>query len=436
MYGSYLILAADTWLHVSTSTVLFTQIVPASSGLHTYGRKLSSSCTGFQPYAFEHVCNINNAATASFLVGASEAYRTLYNLSTLNQVRTAVVDGSIYTYLADAQTMPSLDYRASTVALNTQCVPISRACHLTAAYGASTPFNCTPAFFGDLQKTQASGGNASETSLTLGISLFRDATLLEPVSFNTTINPFYWAMFASVNLGTAPNSSFYNDPEIVHPVHGGDAFILSCNTTVHDFNFSWLNGSIKSATATAASNVIGGMMMAPVNSYNFGMNSFEAGSRVAAFSNTSQELADKFGSIFSQTLLSLSARVYDPQLNLEEQALNTFLVARITRASLWALIAVNLGYVAFGAILALVALLSNSPNIRDVQSRLSVAGLVAAACEGSHAQKDVEELEDLFSERRGIGHSSRVRMKKADDGGWEYSSLSPPSESSKQASGL
>ena len=71
----YLVLLADTWLHIATSTVVFTEVSDSVSTTSSFGRGFySDECNSTYP------CSVA-VGTGSFLVGASEAYRTLANIS-------------------------------------------------------------------------------------------------------------------------------------------------------------------------------------------------------------------------------------------------------------------------------------------------------------------------------------------------------------------
>ena len=57
--------------------------------------------------------------------------------------------------------------------------------------------------------------------------------------------------------------------------------------------------------------------------------------------------------------------------------------------------------------MAIFALCSRPIANRQIQSRLSVPGLVATCFEGDRAGNAVKELEDIFAEKEGNGRSSR-----------------------------
>jgi hypothetical protein len=167
----YLVLFADTWLHIVTSTVIFTEVSESALKTSSFGRGLYSDECG-NPYP----CSVT-LGTGSFLVGAAEAYRTLVNVSTTNSVSTFHQDGETYALLTDAQIPQDTDFKASTFAISTSCELLSNKCGLHSDSGASTPFDCSPSFYGDLTEVSSTCelGNLQIPSTSL--SFFRDPDL-------------------------------------------------------------------------------------------------------------------------------------------------------------------------------------------------------------------------------------------------------------------
>jgi hypothetical protein len=167
------------------------------------------------------------------LVGSSEAYRTLNNLSATNSVLAFDQDGHTYAFLTDAQLSDTIDFQASTYAITTQCEPISKACHLEAVSGVSTPYNCTPAFSGDLDSSSVTSApilGCKDNSI--GWTYFTSNNLTSNITSNDNIqNPSYFGTWATAQTGygtldvngsfTGTGSPLSNDPQIVEQVHGG-----------------------------------------------------------------------------------------------------------------------------------------------------------------------------------------------------------------------
>jgi hypothetical protein len=83
----------------------------------------------------------------------------------------------------------------------------------------------------------------------------------------------------------------------------------------------------------------------------------------------------------------------------------------------------NFSYALVGLLLGLLALCFSSSETKDVQARLSVAGMAAALFEsGERNASRVESIEGLFVERvsRRDAASKRVGIVRAAQGGWAY----------------
>lgn len=377
------------------------------------------------------------AVTAAFLVGATEAYRTLSNVSTTNRLSTFEYEGVNYTYLGEANIPNNVDFQASTFALATQCKAISQACGLNAAYGASTPFKCMSAFQGDL--TAEGEVPTTEGGIPVGIVLMEDETLTTNItSVSKDLNPYYFASYALVDTrGHTPGQSSMgesspSDPEIVRPLHGGSAWILSCSTTVYEATYSRVNGTVQADSMTMANATLGGIIAAPTNE-GFASSDFVIAARVASFHDNSQDLANEWASLYSQIALGLSTGIMTPRLNIQQQTRSSFLVACVPKLPLFVLIGLNLLYAVVGILLALYCTCFCAPRTtKDVQARLTVAGLVAFCFEPrQQACGPAEEIEDLFTEKSkgksssggGRSTSGRVSIRPVEEGGWSYALL-------------
>lgn len=316
---------------------------------------------------------------------------------------------SIYAYLGipASDALSQRDYAATTFGISTHCKPISNECNLIAYIGSSTPFECTPAFFGDV--TQAPGMFIS-TYLT-------DATMSSNDTINGIQNPFYVGLAAIVNQQIG--SSLTASPEIITPVHGGVSFVLLCAATVYDIQYNSVNGTVTKFIATPSNdstvNIWQGSMAFPL----LGSPQLQQAASLAALSSSAQELADKIAFAYSKLALAMGAEAVTPTPALAAQERSSSLVARVPAAPLFTLVVANLLFVAIGVIFTLVALGTSGGEVRDVQARLNIAGLVADHFEGAKARRGVESIDELFEERD--GHSSiRVAIDRVPGGGYAY----------------
>ena len=421
MVSRYAILAVDTWLHVVTSTVIFHQITPISdsSPAHSYGRVLySSECD--RRHSQTEPCTVFHSASTNFITNGAEAYATLNNLSTVNQISTFSHNNRNYALLLPYNAPRNIDYRATTFAISTSCVPVSQACNMKAAYGASTPFNCTPGFSGDAtanEDIQTLGGRRAGSPV--GYVLLEDGTGKTNITFGSKdMNPFYLGTWALVQTqvkrpdlpASEATGKLQKDPEIITPVHGGMAWVLKCQSNVYDLTYTWMNGSVQSPDLKLSNASTGGLIAAPVNG-DFALPNFEIAAYIASFSASAQELANKWGDQLSQFALGLSAGVMSPHSNLLQQSRTEKLVARVPKAPLYALVLLNLIYAVLGLVLAVYAAVfaGVGRGTGAARQRLTVHGLVAECFERSErAPRGRNKSEECFDEREGGGISGGV----------------------------
>jgi hypothetical protein len=404
-----LVLAADTWLHVSTETVQFTQLTPVR-GSANYSFGLMPGClTSNNSFtaSSDSPCSLNPSASNVFLIDPSVSLRALHNISSSRTVLSRY-DNRPTAYLGVPASieLSRRDFTARTFGVRTQCRPISDACNLEAAFGISTPFRCSPAFSGDV------------TQSGWIVEYFTDDTM----SSNNTIwgvnNPFYFGIAALMNPsggGTLPDDI----PDIITPVHGGSAFVLGCSSAVYDIEYDSVNGSVTRFVTTLSNTSVSNIWQSGMAFTGVGYSTLQQAASVAVLSDTAQELADKIAIAYSQVSLAVGSNAVTPQPAPAVQERSSFLVARVPAAPLFRLVIANLLFAALGICLASIGLATSGGDVTDIQARLTVAGLVADRFEGLRARRGVTEMEKLFEENDGDG-SMRVAIDRARRGGYEY----------------
>ncbi|EPS44811.1 hypothetical protein H072_1184 [Dactylellina haptotyla CBS 200.50] len=422
----YLIWAADTWLHIATTTVLLDQTTPSTSPVASYGRKLSASCT--QPAeSMYSSCNLSAAASRTYLIGGSESLKTISNQSADNQIFTVGMSEGVFSFITGKDLPPEIAFSATTFASNVSCKPISRRCNLRDLSGASTPFRCTDSFYGDL--TQGTVGSEIKLSLVREFfvaDFFFDERLTQPITvFDNGSNPFYFALGTIININDYTGGlggNLQDDPDIVNPTHGGDAILISCQVELYEMEYKYSNTSVTWASFSPANNTVTSLFLAPLIATDFGDLYVKTGITTAGISNTSQQIADKFAVSFSQITLAATTGVLEPQENLEEQLRVQFLVARVPIAPLYTLVSANALYALLGLLIAIFALRSDPKLNNNVRERLSVLGLVANLFEFKKGKDYATQSRDLFDESQTIGTSAslRVGMLANDRSGWGY----------------
>lgn len=413
-----IVFAADTWVHLSTKTVPLVVASPLLSAI-PYGTSLIPSCslTNFT-YRNEALqsCVLNPAATNVFLQNSATALEVLNNMS---QAMTVKSYAGEVTYLGPPSSLglAQRDYNANTYGMSTKCSPASVQCGLNAAYGASTPFNCSPKpFSGDVTMvTDEMPDPSFQMTYFTDLSMTSNNTAIQGVT-----NPFYFGMGALVNpWGPAPP---INNPELIQPVHGGMAYILLCNSTVYDISYDTINNTAKRFETTPSNLTVANIFQGAIGTVGVATDFLKQAASVAPFSATVQGMADRFAFAFSQAALAVGSSAVQPIQAVEAQERTTSLVTRVEKGPLYTLIGANLIFVLLGIMLAIIALATSAEEVREIQSRLGIAGLVADRFEGERAKEGTTEVEGLFEERLG-GSSRRVFIQTSPRGGFEYASL-------------
>ncbi|CAD0089684.1 unnamed protein product [Aureobasidium mustum] len=390
--ASLLVIFADTWLHIATKTVTFTQLLEANDSPASYGFGLKEPCTltnnSYESSTSGGACSLNPAATNTFLMNGTQSLQILNNVSSLATVST-IISGQEYAYLAvpPSEKLADEDWRAESFALQTQCRLASEECNMEATHGTNTPFK----------------------------SFFTDSIMSDNSTYLGVENPFYFGMAALVN----PSIGNYRVPDTVVPVHGGTAFVLLCNTTVLDVTYDSINGTISNFSGVLSNVSTANIWQSVMSSTSVGDYNLKQAASLAAMGDSSQKFADDMALAFSKTALAVGAQAVEKRPPLAVQLRFSFLVARVPAAPLYTLIGANMLVVFAGVMLTIIALVTSKGKVKEVQSRLSIVGLVADRFEGKTARLAAKDLDELFRESKGQ-ETSRVGIDSAAEGGFEY----------------
>jgi len=349
----------------------------------------------------------------------SESFQTVNNVSTANMVETVQQGNRTFAYLREISLPPGIDFVAPTVAVTTQCTPITTICNLRAFTNMGGPessnigpdmeFNCSSGFRSnpDIQLFPV-----GPPSLMWQLNHFQDANLSVPIKVfdeNASVivsNPVYSGIAAVMDIhGTNTDYPLYNDREIVHyDSYGlifGDGFVLRCKTETYQAEYIWANGTFRNFTNLALSNenvssiVNGRFQVLPATDR---MNLFPIvgllqlinGGGLACLQNSAGALADVFATIYSQASLGGAAGVFTPTENIKEWTKQMVLLTRIPFAPFYVLVFLNAMYATIGLLLGVVSVVNilgrYSPGA--VQAKLSVWGLVDHAFQSRHLVAD------------------------------------------------
>ncbi|KUJ08198.1 uncharacterized protein LY89DRAFT_789039 [Mollisia scopiformis] len=444
---STLIVIVDTVLHITTKTVSIYKITAIPSPNVTFGKGLTSDCanwtaqtdyTGVTPLAYP--CTVFEAVTSAGMLNGNEVYKTINNISTENQVFQVSTGNATTGDLfilgpGQGQNPIDSDYKATTIGVSTSCEAISTLCNLEAPEGAATIFNCSSGWGGNIEVPEFTptalihtSAYDSQTELpenytsmhnNFGLGVFADQNLTKAYDFigynaslgHTTPNPFYLGAAALVQSAGA---SLANDSELVNGGHGGYAFVLRCEVHTYDVTYSYVNGTVPSASVAAVPNngTMGWNFLGPMS---YQQERLAQLVDLAGVQDTSTELALSYGNSFSGFAVALLAGAYDGRTVLEQQIRNELLVAKVLKSMIWLLVLFNMLFALGGAVIAVWAFLVAMTGIGDAHALFSLEEVVGMCFEREKFEAR-GEVEERFEEQRVGEMSGRVGVARREDG--------------------
>lgn len=309
--------------------------------------------------------------------------------------------------------------------MTTQCALITHECGIYLGPVGTSPFNCSAEFSGGIPNDYYGLWAFA------GVEFFQDPGLTRNFSSAGAVTPFggpyipanpvYIGAYGLVPGYAGGDSQLLYSNEFLVTETQGLGFILGCNMMVYDLEFVWYNGSVSVQQMTLSNASVVNVLTAPFvarvpNLVNL------AQSASGAF--TPSAFVESWTTGFSTMVLGLSAGIMSPRPTIMEQTYIPTLVARIPKAPLVTLVFLNLLYAAVGVILAVMAAHTGPRETKNVQGRLSVAGLTAKCFESKDRfEGPAKEIQDLFAEKEvgtGDHRYSKVSIVASDNGGWKY----------------
>ncbi|KAE8363926.1 hypothetical protein BDV27DRAFT_165167 [Aspergillus caelatus] len=391
-----LVTLGDTWLHLTTTTVEFTQVKPVTNQTN-YGFGLIPEClTSNNSVAAQSgeqiLCSVSLAVTGSFLRNGTTSLGVLNDMSDLATVSTYTdPQANKYTFLQapEGASLSNRDYTAKTYGARTQCELISTKCKLK-NNAAIVTYNCSSDFAGSFTQT----GMKS--------AFFTNASMAEDMSqsmYNTGVgNPYYFAAADIMSLagGEAPNST-----EFLKSLHGPYAYILGCNTTIYDIEYDRVNNSITRFVPTISNTSASNVWQTSISHLNNWYPTIEQTAGAAILSGSAQVFVDKIAEAFSKVTIALGADAVDARPAIAAQDRESFLVARLPKAPLITLVVVSFLYVLCGLIFTVLAMVAVRHKIPDIQARMSIAGLVADRFGDPSSWSKNTSVDEMFEEYSG-----------------------------------
>ena len=446
------ILLADTWLHVTTSTIPYGIVESARLSETQLGRGMSAECFPVKVDTRIYDPCISGGQlygqSSRFLRNPGEAYRTLANLSALNSVRTSTIDGKAIAHIVDQSSSFDLDYEAPSIGVQTECSPITTLCGLIqdrycprdacvsqSSYEQTFTYSCPGGLTGDLSSSSGvaftNGSSNYLESMTAFFMQFYDESDFQRIRAyevgaptHSYANPLHFITGSLV----PPSDQLAADPE-ARPFTTTDSVgvILGCHSTVVDMIFSFRNGTVAGGSYTPANDTLSTGLGWAMSDYR-GRSGFQSyldsavtGSAIAC--ESAEDMAARFAQSYSEISMGIMAGIMTPRTTVEERVRQNVLVARVPKAPFFTLLALNLLYGSFGTLLGAWALSGKPRVVRDVQVRLSVAGLVSNLLEPDGVPHRGGGIEALFSDKRqkdAAPVDKRVAIERADDQRWTF----------------
>jgi hypothetical protein len=443
-----LIPIADTWFSAAVQSVIIVQLSqetsPASSG-----RGLNSSaCSTLTADNTRLPCTIDGIGTGTGthydLAGAAESCMTMNAVSDMNTVQNYSSDGETYYFLADTGLSKGRDFRTKTMAISTQCSPMTSTCFRGAQKTpqnttvlTSTKFSCSPGFTGNVTSNgvlPVSNWQATSTP-NVGIGFAPDPSLSNMLGSNSSEivyasyqNPLYFGAWAIGYPSASPDEpmTLLSDPEVFADQYSDYVWMLNCSTSIYDATYSWVNGSVYNFTKELAQPEMGGVISAP---FTMGIHMAQLAlgltSTMAGFQVDSAQLAMMWSQLFSSYTVAITAGAMETVPNLLEQSRNDALgVTRVPIVPLYFLLGLKFLYAFAAIVLALAAIRYTNPaETQSVKERLSVKGLATAYFADGPSQQAtaVKNVTELFEEKKeGTEAEKKVGMVQAETGGWRF----------------
>ncbi|KAK9434807.1 hypothetical protein VB005_09592 [Metarhizium brunneum] len=405
---SALVFATDSWLHFTTKSVTLTQFQPVSFDDASFG--LHQNCTNLTE-SFTAQCDLNPAGSTTFLWNAEESLNLLANISTRGMVQPVSDDaGNQYAYIGLPVSLSnsSVDYVATSLAVQTKCAPITTRCFnaTSTISGPSANYSCDFAMQGTISTTFINSMN---------MGYFTNSTLSDTIPEKTPMsNPYYFAAVVSANQNVGRSQDLIHDPEIKSGLHGSVLFVVLCNATVFDMQYTSANSTVTQVSMLESNSSTTSVVMGTQAYTHVGDTYILQRTSLDVWqSHSAQEIASKFAYTYSEIALAASGAALEPGPAVEAQLRSSMIVAKMPKAPLGCLVAANLLLAVLGILLTIVALLVLNNDVGDVKARLGIPALVATHFETNGGDKPVKNIEDMFEEFDGRAGPRVVAAKTA-----------------------
>lgn len=417
-FQSALVIGSDAWLHLATREITTFHTFP-SPGTNL-GVALLDNClvnnnsylaqSNWDGQSMPGPCTLNMSNTRPLLTaGGLQGQAVLNNVSDLLITKRYTLQGSVYAYLAPADTEYNRrqDYLTSTYAASTSCAPTTIECGMLneTMTTNSSPFNCTEnGFSGDIRSSPFQSRYYRDPE-------FRDSLFKQ--GFN---NPFYFIVAAYLpSEWPQPN-----DPQVASQANGDHAAVLNCTTTIYDVRYQARNGSVILFELKQSNSSVANALSSPIAFTRIGNAALYQAFSYTGVTETAQDMANTWAAEYSRVAISHSVTALQTTPGITAEYRVPVLVSRIPIIPFIALLTTNLLYCVAAVGLALVAVMATrDPEVTEIVGRMTVQALVASKFDDDAASAPVRSVDDMFWELT-VGSQHRVGVVQLENGGYAY----------------
>lgn len=430
---SVVVLAADAWLHLTTTTVGLERDKALNDRQALYGFASVPSCletnNSFNALTKTNTtCTLDPSAGYGFWADPLAMFQTLNHESSLISVQQIPDSNISYISPAPAALSSTHDYVASTYAVRTLCTPKTSMCNMTLAsddYSTNITYNCSAGFYEDANLLIVSG---------IEMEAFQQDNFqgLEGPNEAGVLNPFYEAVAFTGIASQDPQNTLTRDPEIFTFGGMGVSAVVLCEATILDLDYTLVRGRVANYTYRVSNESVTNMFASSVLVTHFGKSNMLDDLELATLTvNTAQELADRLGASLGNIILSGGAGSIQPVPAQIARQRDEILVARIPKAPFFLLMSLSLGYAILGAVLTYLAA-TTSQQGRIAQQRLNIASIVALLFEPDRARQHIDKVEEMFGEYHKHDEVMALSLAETPEGGMVFSSTTTTATSQPQ----
>ncbi|KAF2726617.1 hypothetical protein EJ04DRAFT_571109 [Polyplosphaeria fusca] len=451
IFMSFLIQAADTYLHMVTEAVDMTQIKEVDVTEIQYSQGLAPWCLDRVGVGSLNNKNFWGCAISYSEPDGMEVY-TMTNLSLWNDFDVGSAsnyalnftdeEGLQFAIIGPTLADPQIDWTATTIGVSTECAAVPRhACNLTDTDGGAWKSGYINAFdCGQGPGGVNMSGNMSTTMFAMHFYDFHKY-LSEPPPFNQsgflgedTIyakaanvtddeevfqNPWTHLSIVDIEEDTYRLPGSFSSDEGVW-LFSGDVYYWMI-LVFWDITYTAIGGKIASMSRQKSNGSVAGMAsMASSSAMGISSDILDrALARASSSAESPQQFIDRLAYGISQSFIVPIATQLSPRPALLAQRRISKVMTKIPTVAICLLVLANGLYALLGMGLAVLALIRTSPAVHQVQTRLSVTGLVAQLFEPERSRCAVGSESDLFSGSSGAGIAAvkRVGVKRTDTDG-------------------